>query len=81
MVEGHRLVKGAVPALGGRHAQSALSAEEYGIAVRKAEVTLADELNAQLIAVCEDGTLDAIRAAWFANDVTTIAKYASEYKK
>ncbi len=58
-----------------------LQAEEYGIAVRKGEVTLADAITAQLIAIEEDGTLDTIRAAWFANDVTTIAKYAAEYKK
>lgn len=58
-----------------------LQAEEYGIAVRKGEVTLADAINALLIAIQEDGTLDTIRAAWFANDVTTIAKYAEEYKK
>ncbi len=58
-----------------------LQAEEYGIAVRKGEATLADAITAQLIAIQEDGTLDAIRAVWFANDVTTIAKYAAEYKK
>ena len=58
-----------------------LQAEEYGIAVRKGEQTLADEINAQLIAIAEDGTLDAIRANWFANDVTVVAKYAAEYKK
>ena len=58
-----------------------LQAEEYGIAVRKGEATLADAINAQLIAIQEDGTLDTIRSTWFANDVTTIAKYASEYKK
>ncbi|MBQ4264091.1 MAG: amino acid ABC transporter substrate-binding protein [Clostridia bacterium] len=58
-----------------------LQAEEYGIAVRKDEATLADAINAQLIAIQEDGTLDTIRAAWFANDVTTVAKYAAEYKK
>ncbi|MBR2943081.1 MAG: amino acid ABC transporter substrate-binding protein [Clostridia bacterium] len=58
-----------------------LQAEEYGIAVRKGEATLADAINAQLIAIQEDGTLDTIRAAWFANDVTTVAKYAAEYKK
>ena len=58
-----------------------LQAEEYGIAVRTGEVTLADAINEQLIAICEDGTLDTIRAAWFANDVTTVAKYAAEYKK
>ena len=58
-----------------------LQAEEYGIAVRKGENTLADAINAQLIAISEDGTLDTIRANWFANDVTTVAKYAAEYKK
>ena len=58
-----------------------LQAEEYGIAVRQGEETLADAINAQLIAIQEDGTLDAIRANWFANDVTTVAKYAAEYKK
>ena len=58
-----------------------LQAEEYGIAVRKGEQTLADAINQQLIAIQEDGMLDTIRAAWFANDVTTIAKYAAEYKK
>lgn len=58
-----------------------LQAEEYGIAVRKGEQTLADAINQQLIAIQEDGTLDTIRKAWFANDVTTVAKYAAEYKK
>ena len=58
-----------------------LQAEEYGIAVRQGEETLADAINAQLIAIQEDGTLDAIRANWFANDVTVVAKYAAEYKK
>ncbi len=58
-----------------------LQAEEYGIAVRKGEQTLADEISAQLIAMQQDGTLDTIRAAWFANDITTIAQYAADYKK
>ncbi len=58
-----------------------LQAEEYGISVRKGEQTLADAINAQLIAMQEDGTLDTIRAAWFANDITTIAQYAADYKK
>ena len=49
--------------------------------MRQGEATLADAINAQLIAIQEAGTLDAIRAGWFANDVTTIAKYAAEYKK
>lgn len=58
-----------------------LEAEEYGVAVRKGETTLADAINAQLIAMSEDGTLDAIRAKWFANDITIVAKYADQYKK
>lgn len=58
-----------------------LQAEEYGIAVRKGEQALADAINQQLIAIAEDGTLDTIRAKWFANDVTTVAQYADAYKK
>ena len=58
-----------------------LQAEEYGIAVRKGEQTLADAINAQLIAIYEDGTLDAIRSAWFANDVTVVGDYVEAYKK
>ena len=58
-----------------------LQAEEYGIAVRLGEETLADAINAQLIAIAEDGTLDTIRAAWFANDVTVVADYIEAYKK
>ena len=58
-----------------------LEAEEYGIAFRKDEQTLADAVNAQLISMAEDGTLDTIRAKWFANDITIVAKYAEEYKK
>ncbi|MED9823024.1 MAG: amino acid ABC transporter substrate-binding protein [Christensenellales bacterium] len=58
-----------------------LQAEEYGVAVRKGEATLAEALNQQFIAIAEDGTLDTIRAAWFANDVTTIAQYADDYRK
>ena len=58
-----------------------LQAEEYGIAVRKAETTLADAINAQLISICEDGTLATITAKWFANDVTVVADYIAAYKK
>lgn len=57
-----------------------LEAEEYGIALRKGEQTLADALNELLIAMNEDGTLDAIRAKWFANDITLVSKYADQYK-
>jgi len=30
----------------------------------------------QLIDMANDGTLDTIRAKWFANDITLVAKYA-----
>lgn len=58
-----------------------LEAEEYAIAMRKGEQTLADAINQQLIVIAEDGTLDTIRANWFANDVTVVAEYADEYRK
>ena len=35
----------------------------------------------QLIALADDGTLDEIRSAWFANDVTIVSEYADEYRK
>ena len=53
-----------------------LEAEEYGIAFRKGEQTLADAVSQQLIDMANDGTLDTIRAKWFANDITLVAKYA-----
>ena len=58
-----------------------MDAEEYGIAFRKGEDTLADAVSETLIAMAEDGTLDAIRANWFANDITLVSKYAADYKK
>ena len=58
-----------------------LEAEEYGIAFRKDEASLADAVNEQLIALLDDGTLDEIRSAWFANDVTIVSEYADEYRK
>lgn len=58
-----------------------LEAEEYGIAFRLGEQTLADAVSEQLIAMSEDGTLDAIRANWFANDITIVSKYADSYGK
>ena len=57
-----------------------LEAEEYGIGFRLNDKTLVDAVNAQLIAVYEDGTLDTIRANWFANDITVIGDYAETYK-
>lgn len=57
-----------------------LEAEEYGIGFRLADQSLVDAVNEQLIAVYEDGTLDTIRARWFANDVTAVGEYAEQYK-
>ena len=54
-----------------------LEAEEYGIAFRKGEQTLADAVSQQLIDMLKDGTLDTIRAKWFANDITLVAQYAN----
>ena len=58
-----------------------LEGEEYGIAFRNDDAALAEAVNQQLIAIYEDGTLDAIRAKYFANDVTVIADYADAYRK
>ena len=54
-----------------------LEAEEYGIAFRKGEQTLADAVSQQLVDMFKDGTLDTIRAKWFANDITLVAQYAN----
>ena len=54
-----------------------LEAEEYGIAFRKGEQTLADAVSQQLVDMFKDGTLDTIRAKWFANDITQVAQYAN----
>lgn len=54
-----------------------LEAEEYGIAFRKSEQTLADAVSQQLVDMFKDGTLDTIRAKWFANDITLVAQYAN----
>lgn len=58
-----------------------LEAEEYGIGFRLGEQSLADAVNERLIAIYDDGTLDTIRAKWFANDVTAVGAYADAYRK
>lgn len=58
-----------------------LEAEEYGIGFRLGDEALCDAVNQQLIAIDEDGTLDTIRANWFANDITAVHEYAAQYKK
>ena len=58
-----------------------LEAEEYGIGFRLTDKTLADAINAQLIAVLDDGTLDTITAKWFSDDVTAVGEYADAYRQ
>lgn len=58
-----------------------LQAEEYGIGFRKADAALADAVNAQLIAMADDGTLESIALQWFGEDNTLVAKYAADYTK
>ena len=54
-------------------------AEQYGIAFRKEDAALADAISAQLVALYADGTLDAIKEKWGANDVSIVADYADAY--
>lgn len=58
-----------------------LQAEEYGIGFRKADAALADEINNQLIAIANDGTLESIALTWFGEDTTLVNQYAAEYTK
>ncbi len=42
-----------------------LSEEQYGIAVRKSDSTLAMKINTALIILAEDGTIDSLKNKWF----------------
>jgi len=50
----------------------ALADEEYGVGFRKADKALSEEVNAQLKAMADDGTLKEISMKWFSKDVTVI---------
>ena len=50
-----------------------LADEEYGIGFRKTDKALAEEVNKQLKAMADDGTLAEISMKWFGKDITTIA--------
>lgn len=50
-----------------------LADEEYGVGFRKADKALAEEVNKQLKAMADDGTLAEISMKWFGKDITTIA--------
>lgn len=51
---------------------SSLSEEEYAIGFRKGEVGLVEEVNKQLRAMKEDGTLAQISNTWFGEDLTIV---------
>ena len=52
----------------------ALAAEEYGVGFKKGNDALKDQVEEQLKAMAEDGTLKTISEKWFGKDVTTIGK-------
>jgi polar amino acid transport system substrate-binding protein len=49
-----------------------ISAEEYGVGFLLGNEELRDEVQEQLVAMAEDGTLKTISEKWFGSDVTTI---------
>ena len=51
-----------------------LSTEEYGIGFRKKDQLLRDEVEKQLLAMANDGTLAEISTTWFGSDITVIGK-------
>ena len=51
-----------------------LTEEEYAIGFRKGDTALCNEVNRQLHAMAEDGTLAEIAVKWFGADITTIGK-------
>ena len=55
-----------------------VSTEQYAIGFRKADVALTDAVNAQLLAMAQDGKLGEISTAWFGSDVTIVAEQAAK---
>ncbi|WP_124068219.1 amino acid ABC transporter substrate-binding protein [Clostridium sp. E02] len=51
-----------------------LAAEQYGVGFKKGNDDLKDQVEKQLVAMDEDGTLKKISEKWFGKDVTTIGK-------
>ncbi|WP_296692845.1 amino acid ABC transporter substrate-binding protein [Treponema sp. UBA7567] len=51
-----------------------LAPEEYGIAFRKGDVKLTDEVQKILEAMAADGTVTKISEKWFGSDITVIGK-------
>ena len=55
-----------------------LAPEQYAIGFRKADVALTDAVNAQLLAMAQDGKLGEISTEWFGSDVTIVAEQAAK---
>ncbi len=51
-----------------------LTEEEYAIGFRKNDIALRDAVDAQLLAMAEDGTLAQIATKWFGADITIVGK-------
>ena len=51
-----------------------LASEEYGIAFRKQDVKLTNEVQKILEEMAADGTVDRISTSWFGSDITVIGK-------
>ncbi len=51
-----------------------LTEEEYAIGFRKNDIALRDAVDAELLAMAEDGTLAQIAEKWFGADITIVGK-------
>ena len=51
-----------------------LAPEEYGVGFRKGDQALRDEVQKQLNAMAQDGTLAKISTIWFGEDITVVGK-------
>ncbi len=54
--------------------EEGLQSEEYAVGFRLGDQALCDEVEKQMLAMVEDGTMAKISETWFGNDVTTIGK-------
>ena len=51
-----------------------LASEEYGIAFRKNDIKLTNEVQSILEQMAADGTVAAISKKWFGNDISVIGR-------
>ncbi len=54
--------------------EEALASEEYGVGFRKEDRKLMEKIEETLMAMAEDGTMAAISARWFGEDITVLNK-------